>query len=284
MKTTRSLALICLFVAGAAGLRAQSLFLAEYHGQMLPVHAVDGTIPEVKVHGKLKHATYSQRLGMKKFPEFGDGFAKIEDKNFLLYNGDLNNELRLAAIIRSNRDFKDCYFVVVFERHGDAGKAMLAAEIPDLDANQKIQFRCSLAITEQMTHLPYFLHLFSGEREIMTSDLSNGFVMDRRARNDSGMLAETSQARPMLIYKLAPRRPDELPDDASGSCLIRFTIGTGGQATNIEVLSATQPEVSQSATDALEQWVFRPAIEDHHFVPTTIKYPFTFGPRSSQGG
>ena len=251
---------------------------------MLPVQAVDGVVPEVKIHGKFKKAPYAKRLGMVKAPEYADGIVKFEDKNFHSFYGDMNNELRLNAILRSDRDFKDCYMVVAFERRGDAGGTMLAVEVPDLDANQKVQFRCSLAISEQLTHFLYHLHLFSGEREILTSDITGGLVIDDRLRSDSSILARTDSARPIVIYKLAPRRPDELPDDAFGSCLIRFTIGTGGQATNIEILSATQPEVSQSATDALEQWVFRPAIEDHHFVPTTIKYPFTFGPRKSQGG
>ena len=174
------MALICLFVAGAAALRAQLLFLAEYDGQMMPVQAVDRVVPEVKIHGRYKKAPYSKRLGMRKCPAYADGFVVFEDKNFHSYYGDMNNELRLNAILRSDRDFKDCYMVVVFERYGDAGGSMLAAEVPDLDANQKVQFRCSLAISEQMTHWRYHLHLYTAEREILKSDITGGLVIDDR--------------------------------------------------------------------------------------------------------
>ena len=245
---------------------------------MIPVQAVDGIIPMVKIHGKFKKAPYSRRLGMVHAPEFADGYVKFEDKNFTSYYGDVNNELRLNAILRSDRDFKNCYLVLAFDRRSDAGKAMLAVEVPDLDANQKVQLRCRLAINEQMTHMPYQLHLFSGEREIMTSENRGGYSV-----NDTKALAMFRATRPVVVYRLAPKRPADLANDATGSCLLRFTIDTSGQTSNITVVSATQPEFGRSAADALEQWVFRPAIVDHHFAPITIQVPFTFDPRPTGG-
>jgi TonB family protein len=247
---------------------------------MLPVHSVDGVVPEVRVHGKLKHAPYAKRLAMRRVPAFCDGFVEYVDKNFQSFYGDINNELRIRAVLRSDRDFKDCYLVVVFARQEDAGGSMLAAEVPDLDAGQKVQFKVRLAISEQMTHWQYFIHLYSGEREILTSDRTNSSVLGRRARVDSAMLERARDSAPMVLYRLAPRRPDGFDDSASGTCTLRFTIGTNGEPSNISVVSATRPEIGESAADALEQWVFRPAIENHQFVPTTIDYPFTLPPKS----
>jgi len=278
MNIPRTAALLALTLAGMPGLGAQSLFLTEYEGRMLPVHAVDGVVPEVRVHGKLKRASYSRQLALKHVPAFCDGFVTFVDKNFQSFYGDMNNELRIRAVLRSDRDFKDCYFVVVFAVGEDAGGTMLAAEVPDLDAGQKVQFKVRLSISDQMTHWHYFLHLYSGEREILTSDMSNSDPFGRRARVDSTMLGRARNSGPMVLYRLAPRRPEGLEDDASGTCTLHFTIGANGQASNISVVSATRPEIGESASDALEQWVFRPAIHDHQFVPVTIDYPFTIEP------
>jgi hypothetical protein len=237
---------------------------------MLPVRTVDGITPKVRIGGRLQRAT-GRRLGLKPVPAFADGFVSISHQDFHSYYGNINNELKLFAVLKSDRPLKDCYVVVVFARQGDAGGMMLASEVPDLDAGIPTSFKTVLAISQQMTDWRYRLHFYSGERELVTTlNASVG------AMKDADVLAAIPASSPKAIFTLVPGHPDDVPDGLAGSCTIRCTIGVDGSVSDPAIVKTNSPDFAADAMSDLEQWILLPAIRDHQFVSSTIYIPFRF--------
>jgi len=271
---------ISLILAATVGLPAQSLFVAEFHGKLLPVRRVDEVTPKVKVDGKYEAASSGGRLGLKHVPAYADGFVSLSHQEFRSTYGEINNGLKLYAVLKSDRSLTNCYVVVVFAKPGDAGGAILAAEVPDLDAGIPTTFRCELALSQGLQDWRYYLHFFSGERELLTSLNSTGQVIYGAGIKDSALLARTAEAPPMAIYTIPPDRPKDIPDSLAGGCTVRCVINVDGTISDAIVVRTNCAEFGADAVSAVEQWVLRPAIKNHQFVAKRINIPLFFPARN----
>jgi TonB family protein len=144
------------------------------------------------------------------------------------------------------------------------------------DASGHPQAEGDILDTEMVMRLdtPYVLGFPSGGQKF--------FLAISVAKKEAGKFGkdEYSQASPdqdmpqipMPIKKLIPTYPSQLKQEGiGGKVILEVIIDKQGTVTQVTTLSSDHPQLSQSASSALEQWEFAPIMKKNK--PISAKFP-----------
>jgi TonB family protein len=277
MKSAPLLALVLLLLlARSAG--AQTMLLSRVDGRIGPVDQVVGLVPYARIDGALK-STLGSGLFLHRAPVFHTGPIKIDEfkitTRWLEADGSqLNAEMTLVGYLTASEALDDCY--LAFEGLGPDGKTKQigTVELPHLAAGEKQPMRVLLHLSTIPEAGHYRIHIFSGRLECLTSLMGPNYIYGKTTAGD---LARTEARDAAPLLGVAPAYPKNLVAQAiAGSARLSCLVGSDGSVREASVVEAAQPEFGQAALIALKQWIFVPAVKDHHYVEETIVVPFNF--------
>jgi TonB family protein len=270
-------------------LRAQHILLTLVDGRILPIQAVRGAVPYVKIDGRLRPANGGGAI-LHPAPLYRDGFVRLEDFEIKTFSerisldtlsagsqssGNINNTLTLTGRLTATQPLDNCF--LVFEMTAGPGHPaeMGTVELPNLAANERRSFRATLTLGAKPEADRYRVHIFSGRWECR---ISRGDIPpDRYADTQAWYLERTAKAVPDPTLIVSPAYPKGLVGgNVSGRATIHCRIGAEGDVLESVVLRADRPEFGEAANAAVRQWLFRPAVVDHRFVEATVDIPVFF--------
>jgi TonB family protein len=285
MKSLRFAILPLVFILP---LRAQHILLTEVNGQILPIQAVRAAVPQVMVDGHWRAANRTGPI-LHAAPLYQDASIVIED--FEMANagnamqldtlasgtpstGPINFTVTLTGYLTASAPLENCF--LVFESLGDHDHpaSLGTVELPRLEAGRKRSFRVPMSLGSKPEEGKYHIYIFSGAREcrLATKPIPPG----RGGPTDASYLAQTANASPAPIVVVSPDYPPGLvARNLAGSATIHCQLGVEGDVLTAAVLNADQPDFGAAAEAALRQWIFRPAVRNHQFVPIGVYIPFS---------
>jgi TonB family protein len=281
----RFFSLAFLSVACAAVLPAQqaSIFLVKTDdGKFYPVARVNAFTPQVMVNGKFHPVTVIKQVMLKGAPAFGDGYINFRDFRITTYldpSGDQDdNFFSIKGSVSSDRALQDCFLLIEFAPAPGSGPTPMVVEMPDLPVGEFKSISCRVRQQpgSDFEDRVYKLHFFSGTSEHITSLMTESAQAEAAKNTDSEVLKRTESRKLSVLVPIRAKRPAGLPDDLAGSATIHCRVGTDGQILEASILKATNPEFGQSAFDAVQQWIFVPAIKNHEYVETQVNVPIIF--------
>ncbi len=80
---------------------------------------------------------------------------------------------------------------------------------------------------------------------------------------------------PIAKNRVAPTVSDELRS-ITGEVVLQASLDASGQVESVTVKSSTHAELEESASSALKQWTFKPAIKEGEAVASQVIIPFNF--------
>jgi TonB family protein len=277
MKSATLLAAVLpLLLARPAG--AQTILLSRVDGQIGPVDRVVGVVPYALISGSLK-STLGSGLFLHKAPYFHSGPVRVEEfkmtTRWLEADGsELNAEMTLVGYLTASETLDNCY--LAFEMLDENGRTRQIGTIalPRLVAGAKQPLRALLKLAGKPEEGRYRIHIFADRLECLTSLMGSNYVFGKTTAGD---LAGSAGRDPAPLLGVAPVYPRNLvaqaiPGDARIACLV----GPDGDVREASVQQADRPEFGEAALAALKQWLFVPAVKDHHYVAERIVVPFHF--------
>jgi len=276
---------ICL-LAVAVPLRAQNVFVVVENGTPQPVKAVHGTLLDVGT--QIIRASSKTVYSLRPAPAYRPGFVQIRyfDVTPVVTISSstsvpISDAIYIHATLFSEAPLTN-FFVVLELTRTDKHKGLLFCDLPDLKAKKETTFDIRLYAYEDVARANIVYHFFSDGMEILQSQMSPPYIAEQKRRT-----AEYFQPdRDISVLKAsAPTYPKNLTGPhPPGSATVRFTIDTAGSVTDAEVTAATAPQFGQAAIEAVRQWKFTPAFQNHHLVATTLEISLKFKPPATDTG
>jgi TonB family protein len=210
----------------------------------------------------------------------------IDVSNLIVEIKSGDEALRVHGYLKSDTTLPNCVIVIVAKSpamkvvpaHDDlkiypippaAGQTMMPA-----DKSVAFDHRWDLGSRFDYAHGTWELHLFSNGEEVPTTLMKAEEISAARAKTDAYLLRDHPIA---LLLGVPPQYPEELKSrNISGSATVRGTVGRCGLIKAIEIVSATQPAFGEAAAEAVKQWLFAPAVRDHHAVEQLVEFPVNF--------
>jgi TonB family protein len=128
-----------------------------------------------------------------------------------------------------------------------------------------------------LRHGVWELHFFSNGLEIPTTQLTADQLAAARAKSEAYLLRNHPDSPIALRQVVNPIYPDALKAQRlDGSATLRCQVDRDGNVSAVEVVSATNPAFGQAAVEAVRQWKFTPAVQNHHYVGQTAELPLNF--------
>jgi TonB family protein len=79
-----------------------------------------------------------------------------------------------------------------------------------------------------------------------------------------------------VLTKIDPIMPASAPPGFEGSVMLSIVVGTDGKAENVQVVKSLDPTFDASAIDAVQQWVFRPGMNQGVAVKVRAQIEMNF--------
>ncbi len=270
-------------------LRAQHVPITQLNGQYLPIQAVHGGIPCVKIDGQLREVTSGDVI-LQPAPFYRDGFVRLEEFKIhfsaLTSEKDVTNQpppslgnidcsVTLDGFLTASQSLDDCFLILESPATPDHPAQVATVELPRLVAGQKQPLHASMTFGMIPTGENYKIFIFSGRGECQIA--KGPLPLDQNVQSEAGYLAHMDHAPVAVILCVPPKYPPSLlARNAAGHATIRCKVGPEGGVLESTVLNADQPEFGEAADAAVKQWLFRPAVMNHCFVETTVDVPFSF--------
>lgn len=264
--------------------RAQNALYAEHKGEFRLVRRVVRNSPYVDDgSGKLVPADGS-KFGLSKVPEYAPFYVSVRDLKVMsrgleLVNSgaEINREFVFKAEFESPYALKNV-FVVLDMNSEDAGKLLFVREVGDLEPRDPKPVEIVVRLSQRIGAGKYYLHLFSDGAEVFHSQLPFNLIerkLDEIVRN---RIKGVTDAPPQPFVGPAPEYPAKLRRaKVYGTATIRFTIAPNGRVLDPVILSASDPQLGESALVAARQWRFLPKVKNGKPVAAPVNMPFTFG-------
>lgn len=294
----------------AVALPAQHVVETTHATGQHPIVAVRGATPFfLNAQGKL--AAAPDRLAVKPLPCYAEEAAVVHVMNAHLENAPfpVGSEatgcaLRYRAELTASRALKSCYAVVWIDspaidptpvpappsagtaRHGTPSprhtpakpRAVVALhELPDLAAGEKTSVEIVIPLPMRSSGAGARVLLFAGSSELLPASLGDDCIADERQKTREHVLATVANRPPTPFMRVAPRQPSTLRGrGVNAEAILRCRIDEHGDVEGITIESTTHPAFAAAAQQALQQWKFLPAIEEHRFVARSVLVPFHF--------
>jgi hypothetical protein len=278
----RALCALALVLLGAAPSRAQHVLLVQVGKLQLPVRAARRLIPQVEIDGRLQPVAITAPMLLHEADAYRDGFITAEDfeiairmTGFAPYRPDL----QIDGFLTSTTDLQDCYILVRWQGGSPDSFTFTTGQLPDLKAGKRTTIQVWYPIGFNPNYLHpgqgYWAYIFSGKRECLTS-LIAGKTPPKRWRQQGFVLRQTSYRSAAAFFNPVPEDLSLLPPTRPGSAVVEFRINADGDVVDPNVSSASRPEFGDLALSTVRQWLYAPAVYDHHFVEAPGKLLFIF--------
>jgi len=284
------LAGVLLACLPAAALRAQNVLLLQTeNGRLSPVIEVHDLTTYVLVNGR--HVLgRSGKFQLRHAPVYGDSTVRLQ--NFSMHSegvilnesaNALNNRLYINGTFTASPGLEDSY--LAFEGTDGSGhpKSLGVVSLPRLPDNLPVPVNVSMPMVEIPDQRSYRLHVFSGLYECR--------LLERQAIDFSGAKTVASDQRdsgdrsPQPYFLIAPAYPSALKAEGpAGKVVLHCSIGADGTMLAAAVLQADRPEFGVAAQEAVNQWLFQPAVRDHRYVPIDVNIPVNFHAQAKPAG
>ncbi|HEX3731146.1 MAG TPA: energy transducer TonB [Opitutaceae bacterium] len=278
-------------VAGlpAAALRAQNVLLLQTEdGRVSPVVDVRDLAAYVNVNGR--EVSKRGRFQLHPAPVYADATVRLRNPQIsssgVIINGGgtvVNNRIELAGIFTATPGLGTSFLAFEGLDANDHPQSLGVVSLPRLPSGIPVPVHVSIAVTGIPDQQNYQLHVFTGMHECrllqgVTVDFSSFTTVSDDQRNSADR-----SPRPYLL--IAPAYPAALKAQGpAGKVLLHCTVGADGTMLAAAVLQADRPEFGLAAQDAVNQWLFQPAVQGHRYVPIEVNIPVNFHAQPKPAG
>lgn len=259
--------------------RAQQMVAAKegYDAKVVVAVKEDDT-PMVLVGSKVREAVKRARLFLKPGATYHD--AQFTITEFKMKPAGEQGQVLITATVTPDRPVARSFVAVEVRGSDGRTESVRVTGLPAMNPAKPATYAIQVpGKPNRKSKTRPLVHYFAGALEVIHSEMTPAEISAAKAKRDEFTLKKTQDRPVTVVYAVPPSYPEALRETAQGgTAKVQCRIGLDGRVIESKLKEASAPEFGEAAVNAVQDWLFAPAIKNGRFIEAEILVPIDFSP------